>query len=131
MKSIFKLFLLILILNISLSACNTGSNANTLTAADAGKTIEMSTGETFAVELEGNPTTGYAWEVDEINPAVLKQVGEPEFKAESDLVGAEGIVILHFEAIASGDTPLKLIYHRPWEEDVPPLEIFEVGILVK
>lgn len=126
------LFLIFLVILLPLSACGTsGSKTRTLTANDAGKTVELNTGDTLAVELEGNPTTGYVWEVEAVDAAVLKQTGESEFKPESDATGAGGVEILRFEAVASGQTALKLVYHRPWEEDVSPEETFEVTIVVK
>ncbi len=126
------LFLIFLVILLPLSACGpSGSKTRILTANDAGKTVELNTGDTLAVELEGNPTTGYVWEVEAVDSAVLKQTGESEFKPESDSTGAGGVEILRFEAVASGQTALKLVYHRPWEEDVSPEETFEVTIVVK
>ena len=120
-----------LVLIVSVSACSSGANGRSLTAENAGQTFEMNVGEPFSVELEGNPSTGYTWEVADMDTAVLKQVGETEFETESDLVGASGVLILRFEAIGSGETELNLVYHRPWEEDVPPEETFEVSVVVK
>ena len=120
-----------LVLIVSVSACSSGANGRTLTAENAGQTIDMNIRESFSVELGGNPSTGYTWEVADMDTAVLIQVGETEFDSESDLVGASGILILRFEAIGSGETPLNLVYHRPWEEDVPPEETFEVSVVVK
>jgi inhibitor of cysteine peptidase len=113
------------------SACSSGASGRTLTAEDAGQTIEMNIGDTLSVELEGNPSTGYTWEVAEMNASVLKQIGETEFETDSELVGSGGVLILRFEAIGSGQTPLKLVYHRPWEQDAPPEETFEVSIIVR
>lgn len=120
-----------LVLVVSASACSSGANGRTLTAENAGQTITLNVGDTFSVELEGNPSTGYTWEVAEMDTAVLKQVGETEFVTESDLVGASGVLKIRFEAIGRGETSLNLVYHRPWEEDVPPEEIFEVSVVVK
>jgi predicted secreted protein len=39
--------------------------------------------------------------------------------------------MLHFEAVAVGQTTLDLVYHRPWEKDVPPARTFGVTIVVK
>ena len=58
-------------------------------------------------------------------------MGEPEFAADSDLIGAGGKVVLRFEAKAAGRTELRLVYHRPWEEDVEPLKSFSVTVSVE
>lgn len=39
--------------------------------------------------------------------------------------------VLRFQAIAEGRSVLRLVYRRPWESDVEPLEIFEVHIEVR
>lgn len=56
--------------------------------------------------------------------------GEPEFQADSQLLGAEGKMILRFKGVAPGKINLKLVYHRPWEKDVEPLETFVINIEV-
>jgi inhibitor of cysteine peptidase len=99
---------------------------------DDGREMQLKKGQTLVVTLEGNPTTGYSWEVAEpLDEQVLRQVGEAEFKAESDLVGAGGVQILRFEAVNAGETTLKLVYHRPWEKDVEPLETYSIQAVVR
>lgn len=44
---------------------------------------------------------------------VLQQVGEIEYKSESDLAGAGG----------AGRTALKMVYHRPWKKDEATVEL--------
>ena len=102
-----------------------------LTSADAGRTVAVNRGDTLEVTLAGNPTTGYQWELASDSAGHLKQIGQPEFKADSSLLGAGGAVTLRFEAAQSGDAALKLIYHRSFEKDVPPLETFAVTVAIK
>jgi inhibitor of cysteine peptidase len=102
-----------------------------ITEADAGETIELNVGQEFAVTLEGNITTGYTWEMVAIDGALVEQVGEPEFESESDLVGAGGKITLNFKTISSGNQTLQLVYHRPWEVDVAPLNTFAVTLVVE
>lgn len=122
---------LITLLFLVVSACTSGSVEHQLTAANANQTIEVKVGDTLVVELEGNPTTGFTWEAVELDQAVLEQAGEPEYIAESDLLGAPGVISLRFKATGPGQILLKLVYHRPWEQDIPPEETFEVTIAVK
>jgi len=97
-----------------------------------GREIEIKKGQPLAIALEGNPTTGYTWEVQEpLDEQVLRQVGEAEFKPESDQIGAPGVLTFRFEAVNAGCTILQLVYHRPWEEDVEPLEVFSVQVIVR
>jgi len=39
--------------------------------------------------------------------------------------------IIKFHAIAAGTSHLKLIFHRPFEQNVPPLKTFEVTVITK
>ena len=105
-----------------------------LGAEDDGSVVELGKGQALVVTLESNPTTGYSWEVSEVDEDVLMQIGEPEFKqaaAEGEqVVGAGGTETFYF-ASAPGETTLTLVYHRPWEQDVEPEEIFSVEVIVR
>ena len=101
-----------------------------LTEADAGSLLELRVGDILEVTLPGNPTTGFQWEVSEINSAILEPIGEPKFEPSSNAVGSGGNVTLRFEAVGMGQAELKLIHHRPFEENVPPMQTFDVTITV-
>jgi inhibitor of cysteine peptidase len=103
-----------------------------LTAADNGREIDLKKGDVLVITLKGNPTTGYTWDVVEpLDAQILQQVGEIEFKPESDLLGAGGVQIIRFEIVNTGRTALKLVYHRPWEKDVEPLETFAIQVVAR
>jgi len=100
--------------------------------ADNGREMQLKKGQTLVVTLEGNPTTGYSWEVAEpLDEQVLRQAGEAEFKAESKALGAGGVQILRFQAVNAGQITLKLVYHRPWEKGVEPLETYSLQVVVR
>ena len=105
--------------------------AVTLTEEDAGRTVELRVGDTMAVVLDGNPTTGFQWETAALDASVLKQLGEPGFEPATGLIGSGGKFTFRFEAVASGQTLLRLVYHRPWETDVPPERTFEANVTVQ
>jgi len=46
---------------------------------NANSNVQLHTGDKFVVTLDGNPTTGYKWEVASSDAAILKQVGEAQF----------------------------------------------------
>lgn len=129
----YKVQLLICLLFFgALGACVlSGGNATKLTAKDAGSTIYVKQGEVLEVTLEGNPTTGYTWEEPAGAGEVLAQQGEPEFKADSSALGSGGMMTLRFKAMQAGTYPLKLIYHRTFEPNVPPLQTYDVTIVVE
>ncbi len=129
MKKKMMIVLTIIVLTLAMAACS--SNAVKISADDNGQTIELTSGQKLVLSLESNPTTGFDWEVSEIDEAVIKQSGESEFKSESDLLGAGGVRTFTFEAVEEGTSTLKLVYHRSWEKDIPPEQEFTVTINVK
>ncbi len=136
MSRIRKFFILALaLLMVTLTACSSqAANAAdpvAISASDAGKTIELKKGATLVVSLEGNPTTGYNWQVADPAPAILKQVGDVEVTPVSDAMGAPGTIVLKFSAVQAGQSTLKLAYHRSWEKGVAPEKTFEVTVVVK
>ncbi len=98
---------------------------------DNGSTIEVNKGQILVISLESNPSTGSTWEVTELDTHILRQIGEPEFQPGSNVPGAPGMQIFRFEAVNTGQTPLKLIYHRPFEPNVPPLKTFSIQVIVR
>ena len=131
-RFIFTSLLTVLIALSVATACSPQQQEVQATAADAGREMQLKKGQTLVVTLEGNPTTGYSWELAEpLDEQVLRQVGEAEFQQESDLVGAGGAQILRFEAVNAGKFTLKLVYHRPWEKGVEPLETYSIQVVVQ
>ncbi|OFW58666.1 MAG: hypothetical protein A2133_08075 [Actinobacteria bacterium RBG_16_64_13] len=102
-----------------------------LDAEDNGTTITVKVGDEIQVVLKGNSTTGFSWmaTLSEEDAGILEQIGEPTYVPDSQLIGAGGTYTFTFKAVAAGDAALKLVYLRPWES-VPPLETFEVRVLV-
>lgn len=100
-----------------------------VTAADEEGTVRVRNGGVVLVELEGNPTTGFMW-MERSVPPVLDSVGEAEFVAGSDALGAGGTITLTFEAVEAGEGVLDLAYMRPWES-VQPEETFSVTVVVE
>jgi inhibitor of cysteine peptidase len=100
-----------------------------LNASDNNTTINVTTGEFLVVSLEGNPTTGYTWEVEELNEQVLQQVGDIVSVPESDLMGAPSMQIATFEVVGAGDATINMVYHRPWETEVEPVDTFTLNVI--
>ena len=103
-------------------------------AADDGRQIELNEGQVLVISLESNPSTGYMWEVEEADEAILHQMGKIEFESESYLLGAPillgapGKQIVRFEAVAAGWADLRLVYRRPWERGMKPAKTFSLQV---
>ncbi|VVB94367.1 Chagasin family peptidase inhibitor I42 [uncultured archaeon] len=85
-------------------------------------------GDFLVITLEADPTSGYTWEVAELDTQILRQV-ETSFKPESNASGAKGVQTLRFKSVMRGKTPLKLIYHHPGINE--PLNIFSLQVVIR
>ncbi len=79
-----------------------------------GGTVALAKGETLAVELAGNPTTGYEWTIAQFDAAFLRLV-DSSYSADSSAIGSGGTYAFRFEALQAGATTLGLVYRRSWE----------------
>lgn len=129
----FSVFLVL----FSMTACGVNPSSDplevNLTQQDNGETIRVKQGGVIFIQLEGNPTTGYTWEVETVDNSYLVLSGEPQFEGEQDvgedqLLGAGGQFLFAFDAIKAGTTDLRLVYRRPFEPDIDPIEVFSVQI---
>ena len=98
-----------------------------LTVSDDGRQVDMGADQILSITLEGNPSTGYTWMVDQADRHLVRQVGEAEFSPQSSLTGAPGKLTFRFRMVRAGSTTLRLVYRRPWE-DRPPERTFSVGL---
>lgn len=75
-----------------------------------------SSGGPLTLTLETRNTTGYLWEVLPGEGDYL-QMGKAEFTMRYFAMGAPAIQTIRLSATRTGDTSLRLIYHRPFETD--------------
>ena len=110
-----------------------GTHGTQITDADNGKQINVKSGDLVTLTLVSNPTTGYSWQVMDIDKTILAQNGESEYKqapGSEGLVGAGGTETFQFKVVGSGETTLKLGYMRPWES-TPPIQTFSIKIVAQ
>lgn len=102
---------------------------------DNGSRVEANMGQVVVISLESNPSTGYRWEVLEIDESILQQVGEVEFapadQREPPPLGVGGVEVFRFKIVKTGQANLELVYYRPWEEGVEPLERYAIQVVAK
>jgi inhibitor of cysteine peptidase len=116
---------------IFITACSS-SNLVNLTAADKNSQVDVKSGDQIVITLEGNPSTGYTWEVNDLNTTILEQVGDTVFSSRNPgLVGSVGSLTITFKALKAGTATLTLVYHRPWETGVDPIDTFAVTVTVR
>jgi inhibitor of cysteine peptidase len=93
---------------------------------DPAAAIHVKAGETFALSLPGNPSTGYTWQAS-VDPRYLELVGQ-EFVPEGKGVGAGGYELVQLRALAAGHSEIACEYRRPWEREVLKTTRFQVVI---
>ena len=129
-RKILSLVTLAIVLILA-TACSSSNQAN-LTAADKGSQVEVKVGGQIVITLDGNPSTGHTWESKDLDTTMFEQVGDPTFSSSNpDLIGSGGTLTLTFKALKAGPATLTLVYHRPWETGVDPIDTFAVTVTVK
>jgi inhibitor of cysteine peptidase len=125
-----RLRILLVVLLMLLAGCIVGDdNEVQIDGGAAGTTVTVDAGQTLRVELDGNPTTGYEWEVSAVDATVLRYV-DSDFDPDSDAEGSGGTVTLTFEAVGAGATLLELIERPSWEPPSDSHQRFSVTIRV-
>jgi len=81
-----------------------------------------------AVGAQGSDSPGTT-RVSLADDGVAIALGEPTYRSDSDLPGSPGTMTFTFEAAGSGETELRMIYHRSWE-DASPIQTFSLSITV-
>lgn len=94
--------------------------------------LTVKQGETFEITLVANGTTGFNWDLVEIDTSFVLWTGS-EYVADDNaegMVGIGGTAVFRFQAVGSGATELKLVYRRSWEKDVEPVRTRIVEVTV-
>jgi len=129
-RNIFMMAALATILLLA-TACSSPRSV-TLTGANNGGKVEVQDGGQIIIRLDGNPSTGFTWETKDLDATLFNQAGDPVFSSSSPgLVGSGGTLTLTFTALKTGTSQLTLVYHRPWETGVDPINRFTVTVTVK
>ena len=101
----------------------------TIGETENGSTVEVQVGGMLYVDLPGNPTTGYIWQITNKDDAVLNPT-DYAFQPDSDATGAGGVEHFEFEAVAPGEVKLEFAQSRPWETDAEPSATYSVTVKV-
>jgi inhibitor of cysteine peptidase len=96
-----------------------------------GTSVDLKTGDMLVITLDGNPTTGYQWEMLPNTDGVVELQGDPEYKSGGNLVGSGGKYNFNVKAVKAGTTRVDLKYYRSFEAGVPPIQTFSIEITVK
>ncbi|MGV9680554.1 protease inhibitor I42 family protein [Nocardia sp. NPDC003482] len=97
-----------------------------------GQSQALTVGQELAVALPDNPSTGYQWQLREVDQNVLAQEGDPQFRPGANpMPGSPGTVVWTFTAASPGTTKLTLVSVRPWEQGAAPAQQFSLNVTVR
>lgn len=77
----------------------------------------------FKISLEGNPTTGYTWEHNEVPEGIITIKEKTTYLGDSGVLGAPSRFDYTLKAKKDGKTKLTFLYKRPWESKEPAEKI--------
>jgi inhibitor of cysteine peptidase len=126
-----SLFFSIICISIFFGCSDEQINSNI--AADISGTYTTKVGDSFIINLESNPTTGYSWRTAEFEHGIVELVNN-EYKPQNNtgnIVGSGGIEVWTFKAVKKGKITIIFEYVRPWEKDIPPIKQETYLITVK
>jgi inhibitor of cysteine peptidase len=94
------------------------SASSSLKLDDNGERVVLAPGDRIEVTLEGNATTGFSWELVDLNPTVITTEGGLVYETEdTELVGVGGAWTWTFVAQQPGECVVRFVYHRTWEDE--------------
>jgi len=100
-------------------------------AADHGREIEVKEGDIVVIRLEETLSTGYSWEVGDIDESVLELIdsdySEPDRK---HFVGGGGARTFRFKAGSAGQDKIRLRLRRSWDPEDEASDRFEISVRV-
>ncbi|WP_309711478.1 protease inhibitor I42 family protein [Armatimonas sp.] len=103
------------------------------TAKDSGKEVTLKVGETFGIQLETNPSTGYGWYfVVSENPFLpISTTSLNDASKTPRPPGAPTTQLSIFKADKVGERSIAMIYIRLFELKAAPTKTFQLRVVVK
>jgi predicted secreted protein len=127
--ALFPRLLLALICGIS---CSHGAETVIVNKKFHNREIKVRVGSTIQLELEELATAGYAWTIQNLDTAhfeVLK-VQTKSTPSKGDLAGASIVKTWQIRPIKQGQSELKLLHHRVWEDEKAASDAFVLKVRI-
>lgn len=101
---------------LTLTACTAAAQQVSVDDSYSGKEVKIGIGGSLTVTLTSNQTTGFQWELKEINDTSMLQKIDSKYEASTTgLLGASGKEIWTFKALKAGRATINMEYSQPWE----------------
>ena len=102
-----------------------------LTQANNGESHELHRDDVIVIRLSENPTTGYCWEIEELDNNILALQSSDFFLPEHPQFGEGGERVFAFKAKSAGSAHIRLKYWREWEGNDSIIDVFNVTTEVR
>jgi inhibitor of cysteine peptidase len=101
-----------------------------LDESDNNTRVVLYVGDSLAIKLKSNVTTGYSWDVANL-PSSLQQLGSKTEPGKSGRVGEPGFQTFTFKSTMPGDYDLQLNYSRPFEKNSRPAKTYHLSLSIE
>jgi inhibitor of cysteine peptidase len=104
----------------------------TITKQENGKEVSVKEGDIIQIELEENGSTGYIWQIDNLDKSYFELLSEDTRKTTTDnnLVGVPVVGIWQIKVLKQGAPSIKMDYYRPWEGRESAIDHFVLNLRV-
>ena len=109
---------------------NCKNETSSFTKLDHGKTITVPLKKDFVIKLEANPSTGFNWNVLDIDTNIIQLKGT-SYTPYHEMPGSNGMEQITFTSVKKGKSPLKLGYLRVWEGRGSMVDSFSITVKVR
>ena len=116
------------VLNITAPAA--AEAVTTYTEADDNKTVTMAKGNTIAVMLSENPSTGYSWNTTATSGLTVNDTGYVQNPAPEGMVGVGGNHTWQITATGEDNQTFSGVYKQPWMPASPTDKTFTLNIVI-
>lgn len=101
-----------------------------LTERETNQSFDLHVGSPVVIRLPENPTTGYRWNIDQLDDSIVSVEGSEFSQNPGSGVGGGGLRTIRLRPTGVGITRLALKNKRPWEADASAVGQFEVTLRI-
>ncbi|AKB27956.1 hypothetical protein MSSIT_1237 [Methanosarcina siciliae T4/M] len=116
--------------NNATEANETVVTGQVVTEADNGTNISLNNGENFTLQLRGNPTTGYSWQLNVSEGLSILSEDYTQDPAPEEATGVPGTYTWVIQAVSEGSQQVNGEYIQPWENATGTEDNFTLTIEV-
>ena len=93
------------------------------------RTIDMTVGQTFDIQLLENPTTGFHWQLTPLDNEACVLISDA-FSKPATVPGRGGKHTWTFRAATSGRCDIELLYSRKWDDPGKSERVLHLYVMV-